>query len=217
MLPNIHIIGIQGSGKGTQSALLVEKFRFTYLAAGNMFRERAAVGDDIGQSIAASMQAGKLLPIEFLVLTIDGYLHNHPVTTGVLGDGIMRTIEQYYELERIWKDNQVDEPYLINLVLDEATALQRIDNRRQEQEDPNRKAHHELYSGKLLKRNDDNPLAIHERFAIFHSLTEPVVSLFKEQRRCIDVDASLTIPEVERAVTNAVTTWYPHLSTYVSA
>ncbi len=211
MLPNIHIIGIQGSGKGTQSALLVEKFNLTYLAAGNMFRERAAVGDEIGLSIAAAMQAGKLLPIEFLVLTIDGYLHTHGTGPGILGDGIMRTVDQYNELSRIWDEHSIDKPYLINLVLDEETALQRIESRRLEQEDPGKRSHHEIYGGKLLKRNDDNPLAIHERFKIFHELTEPVVSIFKGQGRCVDINAADTIESIAAQVETTVTTWYPEL------
>lgn len=211
MLPNIHLIGIQGSGKGTQSALLVERYNLTYLAAGNMFRERAAVGDEFGKQIAATMHAGQLLPVEYLCHTIEDYLTSHPSHVGILGDGIMRTTEQYEQLETIWKLHGIGEPFLINLVLNEQDALQRIYTRQQDQADLSKRPFHEVYSGKLVKRTDDNPLAIEERFRIFFELTKPVIAKFEAAGNCVHIDARKDIHTIASEITSAVEGRYPQL------
>jgi adenylate kinase len=211
MTPNIHILGIQGSGKGTQSALLVAQFHFLYLSSGNLFRERAAQGDAFGKQIAHQLQVGRLLPDGFLIDTVQEHLSQHPTTNGLLGDGVIRTIDQYHKLEPVWKEHGYDEPLLIHLLLDEETALKRIEGRKAEEDNEAKKEHHRIYSGKLLHRTDENPLAIQKRFALFHSMTEPVIAAFESLNRSINVDASRTVEEIHRDIASALIIHYPQL------
>ena len=199
--PNIHILGIQGSGKGTQSALLVEKYHFLYLASGNLFRARAAKGDDLGLKIGSEMQAGRLLPDAYLYHTIIDVLDEKPHQQGILGDGVIRTITQYAGLEPVWGLAGLDAPILVHLVLDEQAALDRIKNRQRELEaaTPN-----PIYAGKLAHRTDDNPRAIEERFALYHEMTVPVISLFKEKNRCIEVDAADSVESIQSNIQEAL-------------
>lgn len=189
MLPNIHILGIQGSGKGTQSARLVERYKLDYLASGNLFRQRAERKDAFANEIAHEMQAGHLLPNSYLYRTVREYLAEHKIKKGLLGDGVIRTAEQYHSLEPVWKQHHIGEPVLIHLVLSEEEALARIEHRKQLAEAENR-THHLTYSGKLLHREDDNPLAISERFALFHKMTEPVIKIFEAEGRCIHINSA---------------------------
>jgi adenylate kinase len=211
MLPNVHILGIQGSGKGTQSSLLVERYGFTYASSGNLFRERAELTDPFGRQLAAQLSTGKLLPNSLLIDTIAEYLEFHKVTTGFLGDGVIRTLEQYEKLKPVWTDHDLGKPILIHLVLTEEVALRRIDQRKKEQADPTRQEYHLKYSGKLLHRTDDNPLAIQERFQLFHTMTAPVISLFTTLDRCIDINADQTVEAIQAEIRQHLERLYPQL------
>lgn len=211
MLPNIHLLGIQGSGKGTQSALLVEKYHLNYISSGDLFRKRSRTPDAFGQSLTQELSTGKLLPTPFLLHTVEDYLDSNSIKEGLLGDGIIRTTEQQARLAEIWEKYQLEQPILINLILSEGVAKQRIEVRKQKQNNPELYQFHLTYGGKLLKRNDDNPRAIEERFALFHSMTEPVIKIFDNQQRCFHIDAERSIEEIHADICAALTAVYPNL------
>ena len=80
--PNIHILGIQGSGKGTQAARLVSRYSLSYIASGNLFRERAQIDDELGREITSELARGMLLPDNLLTSSVDTFLNTHTVQTG---------------------------------------------------------------------------------------------------------------------------------------
>jgi adenylate kinase len=209
-LPNIHILGIQGSGKGTQSALLVEKYGLTYLASGNVFRERSRVDDALGRSIAAQMQAGRLLPLEILLRTVQDFLATKPVPVGLLGDGVIRTMAQYTALRPVWEDHGLEDPLLVFLRLPEELALERIAHRQATQiAGSHRPEFLQVYGGKIAHRKDDNPLAIRERFRLFHEMTEPVVREFEQANRCIAINADQAVDDIHLQITRELEARYP--------
>ena len=212
LLPNIHILGIQGSGKGTQSELLVERYDLSYISSGDLFRQRSASDDEFGLTIRHELTTGRLLKDEFLFHTVEEYLENQPTQIGLLGDGVIRTVNQFEGLEEIWNSHGLDEPMLIHLMLSEEVALQRIAHRQQEQADPNRQQHYFQYGGKLLKRTDDNPAAISERFRLFHEMTEPVIWAFEHNGRCANISAERSVDEIQTDIRNAIEQYYPQLS-----
>lgn len=211
MIPNFHIIGIQGSGKGVQSSLLVKQFGFNYLASGNIFRERSKIDDEIGRKILAEMIAGKLLPTSQLVSTIRYYLDNNKVELALLGDGVIRTMEQSEALEPIWTEYNIDQPILINLVLSSDEAIKRIEKRKVQILDPSLSDYHKVYGGKLAHRLDDNPAAIQERFRLFHERTEPVINKYKKMGRCYSFDSSKSIEEINSEICKTITTLFPKI------
>jgi adenylate kinase len=208
MLPNIHILGIQGSGKGTQSALLVSKYSLNYVSSGNLFRERAARGDQFGINLGNVLREGHLIPNDFLVQTVEDYLDIHTIHTGFLGDGVIRTLTQYTELIPVWEHHELEVPLLIHLQLKEEVALDRIKHRQEELNDPTKHDYHLVYSGKLLHRTDDNPLAIRERFALFHKMTQPVIDLFEKQDRCIHISADQSIEAIHAEICSVLSSHY---------
>lgn len=217
MLPNIHIIGIQGSGKGTQSSLLVERYHLNYLAAGNLFRTRAAVGDDYGKEIALQMQGGHLLPDSYLYRTVKEYFSEHKIEHGLLGDGVIRTLEQYHHLDDLWETNNLEKPFFIHLILDESTALERIEKRKSEAQNQDKLEYHKTYSGKFVQRSDDNPLAIHERFRLFHNLTEALIQELDLTGRCKHVEAAQSVEAIHAEICTILEETYPLLRPHVTS
>lgn len=203
--PNVHIIGIQGSGKGTQSAGLVDRYGFAYLPSGNLFRERAKQDDFLGRQIAGELNKGRLLPDPFLYHTVIDYLGSHPFPNGILGDGVIRTLEQYRQLEPIWEMMDLDEPTMLHLLLDEDVAYERLVHRVVPVSDPGAK----VYAGKLAHREDDNPAAIEERFALFRSMTEPLIETFAKGNRYVAIDANRSVEAVQSDLREALERLYP--------
>jgi len=216
MLPNLHILGIQGSGKGTQSAILEERFGLTYVSSGNLFRARAAQGGALGERIAGQLAKGTLLPDQLLAETIEDYLQNTQVERGFLGDGVMRTLQQKELLDPIWPAAGLQAPYLIHLQLSEAEALKRIEHRKQEAQAAERAAHYQRYGGKLLQRTDDNPTAIHERLALFHRMTEPLIAGFRESGSYFGVDAHQSIEAIAEQISTHISATFPELAAHES-
>lgn len=211
-IPNIHILGIQGSGKGTQAAKLVERYSLTYVASGNLFRERARVDDELGHQIADWFKKGVLFPDELLVSTVDNFLETAPIKNGILCDGVMRTSIQQALLASVWEKHQLDQPFMINLVLSDEDAVKRIEHRKKEAEAGINTEHHKVFSGKLLQRTDDNPIAIQERIRLFHSMTQPVISHFQSLGLYIDIDASQSIDIIHTEICRNLEKHFPSLS-----
>lgn len=211
MLPNIHILGIQGSGKGTQSALLVEKYGFSYISSGNLFRLRANQEDKFGRDLKKQLSLGKLLPDSFLLRTVQESLQYFKITAGILGDGVIRTHNQNLLLNKVWPKYNLDEPYLIHLILSEEIALERINQRKLEQHQQEKRRYHLTYSGKLLHRNDDNPIAINERFKLYHQMTEPVIKDFSQKDRLIHIEANRSIESINKDICQHLESIFPNL------
>ena len=211
MIPNVHLLGIQGSGKGTQASLLVKEYAATYLASGNLFRERAAIGDPEGLRIGSMIHGGSLLPDELLINTVSEALTLHRPTKLLLCDGVIRTLAQMQMLSVIWLKFGLDQPLLIYLDLDESTARQRVNLRQAERNLPNLQQYHAVFSGKLIQREDDNPQAIEARFKLFYAMTEPIVTSFREHHRCITVSANQSVVDVQKDIRIAIEATYPLL------
>lgn len=211
MLPNIHILGIQGSGKGTQAHLLVQKYKLSYISSGDLFRERSLKRDAFGQEILQEMGKGRLLPDSFLVQTVKDHLEEFKPEIGLLGDGVIRSLKQNLLLNNLWPNFNLEQPLLINLILSEEEAQERIAKRKREQELPEHREHYLKYGGKTLKRIDDNPEAISQRFALFHQLTEPVIEHFTKTSRIINIDAKESVEVVFDQISFGLENIYPNL------
>lgn len=212
MLPNIHLLGIQGSGKGTQCAFLEKRLGLTYVASGDLFRARTAFDDDFAAQLKKELKKGHLLPTSYLLRTVRDFLENNPIENGLLGDGVIRTEEENEELMAVWSTYNLDPPFLIHLDLDEETAVQRIKHRKEEQKDPAKRVHLLKYGGKLLKRTDDNPQAISQRFILFHRMTKPVIQYFEQKNRCLHIDARKRVEEIHADMVREILLIYPNLS-----
>ena len=125
MFANIHILGIQGSGKGTQSSLLIEKYNLTYISSGQAFRERATQADTFGENLAKEMAAGHLIADPILFQVVKDFLSSHSISTGLLGDGLIRNNVQKDLFSSIWQEYNLAEPFLIYLDLSEELAFER--------------------------------------------------------------------------------------------
>ena len=134
---NILIFGPNGSGKGTQGAIVQKKFNITRVESGVLFRENIKGGTDLGKKAKEFIDRGDLVPDEITIPMILERLKNDDCKTGWLLDGFPRNPEQARALEGALVEAGISLDYVIEISLDRETARNRIMGRRLCEKDNN--------------------------------------------------------------------------------
>ncbi len=160
---NIILTGAPGSGKGTQSDFIVEKYGLHHLSTGQLLRNEIAAGTELGKSIDSLIAGGHLVPDDTMIALIANYIDNLPADAkGIIFDGFPRTVNQAQELEKLLEERNMN-VRVIELVVEEEELIARLLNR-----------------GKTSGRADDNLESIKKRLEIFHAQTAPVCAFYAE-------------------------------------
>lgn len=134
---NIILFGPNGSGKGTQGAVLREKFGIPHIESGVIFRENIAQGTELGKKAKEYIDRGELVPDELTIPMILERLQRRDCARGWLLDGFPRNLNQAQSLWEALKRRGIKIDYVIEIVLDRETAKKRIMGRRLCQRDNN--------------------------------------------------------------------------------
>src|SRR4051812_37334723 len=98
---NLILFGPPGSGKGTQSERLVEKYDLVHLSTGNLLREEISNKTPLGTEAKHFIDKGQLVPDEVVIAMIDSCLEHHKEAKGFLFDGFPRTVAQAQALDKL--------------------------------------------------------------------------------------------------------------------
>lgn len=170
----IFILGPQGSGKGTQSAILSERLHVPALSMGALLREAAAKGGERGARIATIQESGRLVSDQDALDVLRERLQQPDAKEGYILDGYPRNEEQYRAYASFdWPTEVI----VIHLPVE--VALARLHARAQTE-----------------GRNDDTPDAIAQRLAIFDRDTQPMIAHFADRGIVHEIDGSGTVEEV---------------------
>jgi adenylate kinase len=157
----IVFLGPPGSGKGTQAKLLGKRLGVPAISTGDMLREAVRRETALGRRAKAIMEAGELVPDDVVIGLIRERIGSPDAAGGFLLDGFPRTIHQAEELERLLKDNGTALDGVVNLVVPEATLVERLLGRAEQE-----------------GRSDDRPETIRERLRVYGEKTAPLVALY---------------------------------------
>ena len=200
---NVVLLGIQGSGKGTQAELLSKKYKLPHINVGDSFRENIQKQTELGKIAKSYIDKGELVPDEFVFAIVEDVLNK--AENGFFLDGFPRNLEQ---AEFLLNKFKIDKVFL--LVLDDETAIKRILARRQCKNC--KKVYNKLFQkpevenvcdvcgGELIHREDDNKQAIKKRIEKFHHKTEKVIELFKEQSNFITINAAQSLLAINKEI-----------------
>lgn len=168
------MLGRQGSGKGTQAALLAERYGVVHVSTGDMLRAAVAAGTELGLRAKAVMDAGDLVGDDIMIGIVDERLAGADIGAhGVLLDGFPRTTAQADALAAILGGSGPD--LAINLDVPIADVTERM-----------------LARG----RDDDTEEAISRRLELYEAETAPLLAWFEERGRLTVVDGLGTENEV---------------------
>ena len=176
---NIILSGAPGSGKGTQSALIAQKYGLKHLSTGDVLRAEIATGSELGKKIDALISKGNLVPDDMMYNLIENYIASLPADCkGTIFDGYPRTVSQAESLTGLFKKFKMD-AIMIDLLVDEQLLIQRLIER-----------------GKVSGRKDDNLNTIRHRIAVYHQQTEPIAHYYLHHGNYYAVNGNHTMADV---------------------
>jgi adenylate kinase len=178
---NMLFFGPNGSGKGTQGAIIKKKYAVPHIETGVIFRENIAKGTELGKEAKSYIDKGELVPDDVTIPMVLNRLKEDDCSSGWLLDGFPRNRNQAVKLYEALSQEGIRVEVLIEMVLDRDIAKKRIMGRRlcvNDNNHPNNinieaiKPHGDrcrVCGGELKKRNDDqDEVAIDQRHDIYY-------------------------------------------------
>ena len=125
----IILMGPPGVGKGTQAKILSSKFSVAHISTGDLLRDAAATGTELGKKAKAVMDAGNLVSDDIMIGIIREVLQSEKCKNGFILDGFPRTIPQADALNLLFKDLKLTLDAVVNLEILEEENIRRLANR----------------------------------------------------------------------------------------
>jgi len=173
---NIVITGAPGSGKGTQSDLIVREYGLYHISTGDMLRAEIAAGTEIGKKAESLINVGKLVPDEMMIEMLHNEVLQHADKKGIIFDGFPRTVAQAEALDRMLADMGEKLNILLVMNVEHETLVKRL-----------------LERGKTSGRADDNMETIERRLKIYTENTLPVIEFYRQSGRLTEADNNTTV------------------------
>lgn len=207
---NIIIMGPAGSGKGTISSTIVEKYHLTHISTGDMFRYHISNNTELGQLAQQYTNAGKLVPDEVTVEMLKNRLAQDDVKNGYLLDGFPRTLAQAKAFEVLSKEINQEVDCVLSLVLPLDLLIERITGRRVcpncgasyhiKNVKPKQDGICDVCGSELIQRKDDTEEKLMVRLSEHDRNTAPVIKYYDSIGLVHEIDASLSINDVNAQV-----------------
>lgn len=201
-MKNLILLAVQGAGKGTLAKALKEKYGYEHISTGDLLRERASVGDELGLKIKDLIDNGIFVSNDIIFEAIEYKISQPECSNGYILDGFPRNLEQAEGYSKILEKMNKDLGVVINLTVPESLLINRIIGRRMckdcgaiynifsEQLKPSKEGICNKCGGALYQRDDDNEEAMKRRVETYFNVTAPVVDYYKEKEILYEVDSS---------------------------
>jgi adenylate kinase len=177
---NFLIFGPPGSGKGTQSVRLAEKFNLLHLSTGDMLRAEIAAGTELGKRMSLIMSKGELVPDEVVIEMIANKIDGSKGSSGFLFDGFPRTVAQTVSLEKMLNERGMKINQMLVLDVDHDELVKRL-----------------IARAELSGRPDDkDPAVIENRIDVYKEKTEPIINYCNQKGLYQPVNGMGTIDDI---------------------
>lgn len=180
---NIALFGPPGAGKGTQSQLLIEKYKLFYISTGDLLRKEIKNKTKLGLEAQNIIASGGLVSDEIIVQIIEKTITENPDSNGFLFDGFPRTHIQSYILDGLMIKLNSALNCLISLEVPEEVSVERL-----------------LERGVTSGRSDDNEGVIRNRLKEYDEKTLPVLKYYKDKGIYHGLDGTKSIEKVSKKV-----------------
>jgi adenylate kinase len=188
------LLGPPGAGKGTQAQRLVAKYGLIQLSTGDMLRAAVQAGTPVGFQAQEIMARGGLVPDDIVVRIITQRIGEPDASKGFILDGFPRTVPQAVALDRMLAERGLSLDAVIELRVDEAAMLKRIQKRIAETK-----------AQGLPSRKDDDPEVLPRRLLAYRGETAPLTSYYSLQGMLRTVDGMAPVDKVTAAIERALT------------
>ena len=187
-MKNIVIFGAPGSGKGTQSDLLIEHYGLEHISTGDVLRNEIKNGTELGKTAQSFIDNGQLIPDDLMVSILakkyDEFGRAHK---GVIFDGFPRTIPQAEALKAMLNERGDKVAAMIALDVPEVELMKRL-----------------ILRGQQSGRADDNEETIKKRLVVYHSQTQPLIEWYKQEGLHHHIDGLGTLERIFADIKNVI-------------
>jgi len=203
------MMGVQGSGKGTQSELLCDDLDLVHISVGDIFRWHVQKHTKLGAQVRRTMNAGELVGDDLVEAVVRERLDQHDWNFGFVIDGFPRNDRQ---AEFFMESYDIDG--VIHLELPEDEVRRRVLSRRLcpncgmdynlIADRPKEEGRCDICGHQLITRTDDTPEALDARLRDYNEKTRPVLELFRRKEYVHDIDARPPVEDVQVAIRHAL-------------
>jgi adenylate kinase len=194
------IMGVQGSGKGTQAKRLAAELDLIHISVGDLFRWHIQSRTRLGAKVKRIVSGGALVPDEIVEQLVSERLEQHDWNHGFILDGFPRNEPQaQFFLERYDVDAVIVIEVPDDVVYERMLARRLCSTCGRDYNllsNPPAKKDACDCGGKLVQRADDQPGPIRDRIKDYRSVTQPVIDLFKKKEKVVVVDGTQPIDKV---------------------
>jgi adenylate kinase len=185
---NLVLFGPPGSGKGTQSANLIEKYKLVHLSTGDILRGEIAAQTTLGLEAKKKMEKGELVSDEIVIGMIGNKLDQNASAKGFIFDGFPRTTAQAVALDKLLTAKKTSISVMLALEVEKQELVSRLLNR-----------------GKDSGRADDQDIAVIEnRIAVYNRETAIVADYYQAQGKLRTIQGMGTIDEIFDRLSSAI-------------
>jgi adenylate kinase len=184
---DVLLLGVQGSGKGTQAKRLASEYDIAHLSTGDMLRKAIADGTELGRRVKPILEAGDLVPDDLMIELIRDRIQSPETAGGFILDGFPRTMAQADALDAMLAE--IDRPLsvVLELQVPDDVAIERLRKRAVDE-----------------GRSDDTPEAISNRIDLYHRETKPLVSHYRLAGNLVGIHGDRSENEVFAEIQDAV-------------
>lgn len=176
----IVLFGAPGSGKGTQSARLIDEYGLYHISTGELLRQHIKNGTELGKVADGYISKGQLIPDDLMIRILDETLDKEASgKNGVVFDGFPRTIPQADALKHLLRRRGHDLSAVVGLEVPEDELVTRM-----------------LQRGKETGRADDNIDTIKNRLQVYHSQTAPLREYYIKEGKYLPVNGHGVVDEI---------------------
>lgn len=184
---NLVIFGPPGSGKGTQSEKLIERYSLVHMSTGDILRAEMAAQTELGKKAQAFMEKGELVPDADVIEMVARKIDQTENPKGFIFDGFPRTTAQARSLRNMLTDRDTRIDLVISLEVPEEELVKRL-----------------LKRGQEAGRQDDEIGVIRNRIEVYKQMTTPVIDFYKKMRKYVPVEGVGTIDEIFDRIVNKI-------------
>lgn len=181
-MKRIIILGPQGSGKGTQAALLSEKLNIPALSMGQLLRDEIAAKTELGLEIESILDSGNLVSDEVAIRVLRGRLDAPDTANGYIIDGYPRNMEQYEASKALPEPTDV-----LVIEVPKEESLKRLVKR-----------------AELEGRADDTEVAINKRLEIYENQTRPLIDIYAKDSSVHRIDGLGSVEEIHNRIMEVI-------------
>jgi adenylate kinase len=189
---NLVLFGPPGSGKGTQSSKIIEKYNVAHISTGDILRIEVANETPLGIEAKKFMDQGMLVPDEVVIGMISSKLDENLNAAGFIFDGFPRTVAQAQALDNLLEFKNHPINIVLSLIVSEDELKTRLISR-----------------GESSGRSDDNEEVIMKRIKEYHAKTSPVADYYKSKNKLVEVKGEGTVETIFDSLCDEIDTIQP--------